>query len=188
MAFVKASVKDFGYRFWSRVGTRTEDGSCWPWLGRTDPDGYGRIKWDRRSMGTHQASYRLHKGEIPTGLCVCHSCDNPACVNPDHLFLGTTQVNNADRTAKGRSASGDANGSRLHPERRPRGPRHHWQTRPESRLTGTRNGRAKLTLDQVASIRSRVASGESRAVLAREFGVSWTAINYIANGRNWGAM
>lgn len=87
---------------------------CWNWIGAMDgeprdggnPRGrYGRFAIDGYSkVGAHRASYLLFKGEIPAGMQVCHSCDNQACVNPDHLWIGTLQQNMDDQVAKGRNA------------------------------------------------------------------------------------
>ncbi len=180
----RATTKHPMYRFWSRVDKR-EDDECWPWIGTLNVDGYANLKIDGIAQGAHRFSYTIHKGEIPAGMCVRHQCDNPKCVNPAHLEVGTIAQNNQDRVDRNRSASGDRNGSRTHLESRPRGDRHHWQTRPWTRMTGDRNGRAKLSVEQIDSIRTRLAAGETVAALAREFGVSWTAVKYIKTGRSW---
>lgn len=93
---------------------------CWLWIGslrdksRAD---YGAFLVNGRLQRAHRVSYALYKGPIPDGLFVCHHCDMPSCVNPDHLFLGTAGDNNADRTRKGRGARGQQiNTSRLTPE------------------------------------------------------------------------
>jgi hypothetical protein len=79
---------------------------CWEWANRKDRDGYGRIthKWYKvhGKSGAHQLSYIAHTGVIPTGMLVCHTCDNPSCINPTHLFLGTPQDNMDDKKKKGR--------------------------------------------------------------------------------------
>lgn len=77
---------------------------CWEWKGAINNVGYGMFRENNDKMVTaHRKSYELHKGEIPKGMCICHSCDNPKCVNPDHLWLGTIKDNIDDMIRKGRN-------------------------------------------------------------------------------------
>ena len=87
-------------RFWRQVA-RGEPGDCWRWLGGTRK-GYGRFKLKGRMVTAHRHAYELEVGPIPDGLFVLHECDNPSCVNPRHLFLGTQLDNIRDRDKKGR--------------------------------------------------------------------------------------
>jgi hypothetical protein len=77
---------------------------CWHWSGKLTAGGYGYIpNGSRKKVIAHRASYEIHKGPIPKGLLVCHSCDNPPCVNPNHLWLGTDKDNSDDKISKGRA-------------------------------------------------------------------------------------
>jgi hypothetical protein len=79
-------------RFWAKVDVRGPD-ECWPWQAGTDGNGYGKLKVDGRDVGTHRISCEIAQGEIPAGLSVLHSCDNPPCCNPAHLSSGTRRKN-----------------------------------------------------------------------------------------------
>lgn len=87
-------------RFWRFV--QKSDG-CWLWLGTKSADGYGSIRHAGKMRKAHRVAYELMRGVIPDGGQICHHCDNPACVNPDHLFVGTNRDNMIDRQRKGRS-------------------------------------------------------------------------------------
>jgi hypothetical protein len=98
-------------KFWSRVDRRGDD-ECWSWLGSFDKDGYGQI-WDghaKKGRRAHKMSAAIHFGERD-GHVVCHTCDNPECTNPKHLFYGTVRDNNDDKMAKNRHAKGEIQGS-----------------------------------------------------------------------------
>lgn len=136
---------------------------CWEWNGPYDKDGYGVIKRLGKTYRAHRVSFDIHKGKIPVGLMILHSCDNPKCVNPAHLSPGTAKDNSDDMIRKGRKAV----------------------VRGAEALRGARNASSKLTSLEVLRIRYRAAQGESQAALAREFNVSDAAISNIIRRVSW---
>ncbi len=131
--------------------------ACWPWTGYITEDGYGRC-WtnDYRGRRSHCIAYEKVNGPIPEGMQVCHTCDNPPCCNPKHLFLGTLQENMADRNAKGRQARGE------------------------------RMGRARFTEADILEMRGLAAEGLSFRAIARRFNcTSHTHIAAICRGEHW---
>lgn len=153
-------------RFWKYVEIITDTEACWGWKGATDQHGYGRIwsRTHRRPLQAQRMSWELHHGPIPEGLWVLHHCDNPPCVRPDHLFLGTRTDNVRDMHAKGR-----------YPKRRPIG---NW-------VRGRQVQGAKLTEESVGAIREAAAKGVSAASLGREYGVYPQTIGAVIKRRTW---
>ena len=140
-------------RFWSQVAKGKPD-QCWEWQGFRTPEGYGM--YSRR--GVHRIAYELANGKIPDGLWVLHRCDNPACCNPAHLFLGTCQDNVADMMRKGRNVP----------------------------PIGSRSGTAKLNEESVRMIRLTYAKGGgSQRELARQYGVSQRTVCQIIRREHW---
>ena len=161
-------------RFWRYV--QKADG-CWLYIGAIDSYGYGIVSDHGKVVKAHRYSWELLYGPIPKGLCVCHHCDNPPCVNPAHLFLGTNADNTADRNAKGRQAKGDRTGARLYPEK------YTFQGVP--RAKGEANGSAKLTEAKVRTIRQSYTEGISSYILARQYNVARHTISSIINRKTW---
>ena len=158
-----ARARPLADRFLEKVD---RSGDCWLWTGGTTSptSNYGVIGVNGGTKLAHRVSWELHRGPIPAGMQVCHHCDVPACVRPDHLFLGTQRDNMLDREAKGR-------GMRAL----------HWDNRPAK---GERHVCAKLTAAHVLAIRARLPQ-TTHATLAREYGVSRQAVSDIAEGRTW---
>lgn len=138
-------------RFWSKVRKGGPD-ECWLWLRPGHPYGQLSVRWMKRPIGSHRLSWMMENGPIPDGLYILHKCDNPLCVNPAHLFLGTHLQNVADRIRKGRD---------------PRGEKHHA---------------SKLTDEQAREILRRLRAGEKGLPLSREFGISLPVISAIKHG------
>jgi hypothetical protein len=142
---------------------KDEQTGCWNWLGRKYGHGYGRFKANGITYMAHRYAWMMsNHSSIPRGFCICHGCDNPACVNPQHLFLGTVADNNADKQRKGRQAKGE---QLAHP-----------------RARGERNGNSRLTQEQVERIKS---DGRSQRKIAADYGVTQSAIWMIKNGKAW---
>jgi len=155
-------------RFWQHVNLT---GDCWLWTANRQKAGYGRFWAEGATVSAHRFAYVLAYGVIPTGMDVCHRCDNPSCVRPSHLWLGTHDDNMADKTAKGRAPKGDGNGSRTHPERLQRGEQHHG---------------AKLTTPEVVAIRAlHAAGGMTYTAIGRRYGMDPTTISDIVRRHIW---
>ncbi len=88
-------------RIWKHINKKS-DIECWEWMGVKDKNGYGRIRINKKMYSSHRIIYELICGPIPESICVCHSCDNPSCCNPNHLFLGSQSDNIKDMIIKGR--------------------------------------------------------------------------------------
>lgn len=161
-------------------------GPCWLWTAAAfKRTGYGQVRLGAMRRA-HRAAWFLTHGDIPAGLFVLHTCDVRLCVNPAHLYLGSHVENMADRSKRGRAATGAAHGSKTHPERVACGDRHGFRVHPEAAPRGERNGGGgKLREADVGVIRDALAAGEPKRAIARRFGVSDTLIRYIATGRAW---
>lgn len=146
----------------ARMAVADERTGCINWTG-TKSNGYGkmivgsRTDGTRKTRGAHQVAYEVHKGPIPDGMEICHSCDNRACINPKHLFVGTRQDNVDDREAKGRNKV----------------------------RRGSENTSSKLTESLVQSIRAAKAAGETTVSIAKKFGMHRCSIRRAISGQTW---
>lgn len=143
---------DLHNRFWSHVD---RSGECWLWTARRSRQGYGHFQVDGCPRQAHRVAFWLTYGHAPDGLVVRHTCDERACVRPDHLVLGTQADNCRDAVERRRHSFGE------------------------------RNGQSKLTDVDVCEIRFRSVCGERQADIARAFGVSGTTIRNVVKRRLW---
>lgn len=144
----------------SKVLSRTElINGCMVWKGSKSQKGYARINRGNRNVSAHRWVYFQLHPDANRNLFVCHSCDNPSCVNPDHLWLGTHLDNSRDAVKKGRTS--------------------------HTRQFGEANGMSKLTREQVLKIRSTLFHRGDANRMAREMGVSHGAIYLVRRGINW---
>ena len=141
-------------RFWKKV--RKEPNGCWPFIGGLNTSGYGNFSLNKRySTNASRVAYLLCRGPIPLGMVVCHQCDNPACVRPDHLFLGTPADNTRDAAQKGRMA--------------------HGEKHPAHKIRGA----------DVIQIRQKYNSGIPTRIIAREYGLAQNHVARILRGTAW---
>ena len=137
------------------------DTNCWNWQGTVNLQGYATMGINRKTRLVHRVLYQLLGNTIPSKMLLCHHCDNPKCVNPNHLFVGTQSDNMKDSFNKGR----------IKP--------------PIISLYGEKNGMCKLTQDQVLEIRSLSSRGLSYSVIASKFHISPSHAGHIITGSRW---
>lgn len=143
--------------FWSKVDVREED-ECWEWRGGKDSDGYGGVRVGNRDYRAHRYSWMINYGDIPKNFLVCHKCDNPPCINPKHLFLGTHKDNVNDMISKGR---------RIYQK-------------------GEERYNSKLTWVKVSEIRTLVKTTDlSQSKIAKLYNISEALVSGIVNNKTW---
>jgi hypothetical protein len=153
------TITPLSVRFWQKV-RKGHPAECWDWAAALDRRGYGAIRSDDgRVVKAHRVSWELASGPVPSGLSVLHRCDRPSCVNPAHLFVGTTADNVRDMDDKGRRRTGPS--------------------------PGEKNGSSKLTEEAVLAIRRQYAEGSSLREIAPRFGIDYTHVSAIVRGKAW---
>lgn len=139
-----------------------QSGECWIWKLARNNHGYGTLTVNGRRWYAHRLAFELGNGKsIPYGLHICHRCDNPACINPEHLFLGTRSDNMRDCVNKGRNVPARIS------------------------FKGETNPSSKLSKEDVADIRCLLRDGLTQQVIADRFGVSQSSVSHIKLGRSW---
>lgn len=149
------SDKTIGY--FEQHSTPEPMSGCWLWTGTVRREGYGKFTHNGRAVAAHRGAWEAANGLIPKGMYVCHRCDNPACVNPVHLFLGTHFNNMRDMVSKGR----------------------------QPHMRGERNGRAQLTEHDVSIIKLLLELGVKKGRLVALYGVSAATVGHIKRGYSW---
>ncbi len=141
-----------------------KENECWEWKRAKNGYGYGTLTVKGKTVLAHRLVYELCNGLIPKGMNVCHKCDNPACINPKHLFLGTRSDNMQDCSRKGRIVN------------------------PINRMPGELNPASKLNRDNVLEIRRRLKNGEVQALIAKDYCVSQSQISNIKRHFQWNCV
>ncbi len=154
---IPALTADMAAQFWERVDKADGPSSCWKLVANKTSENYGRFRIGGKTYRAHRVSYQVTYGLIPAGMLVCHKCDNPGCVNPQHLFLGTQGDNMLDCHKKGRNPK-----------------------------DGENNGRAKLNRFQASEIRhAYLVGGLTQEEIASKYGVNRMQVSMIARGKHW---
>lgn len=138
---------------------KCEDDGCWEWTHGKIKTGYGVIRINNKNFGAHRISYLMHFGNFDNKLCVLHKCDNPSCVRPDHLYLGTQTDNMKDMDNKKR--------------------------RKLNIMKGEQNGRSKLLVIDVINIKKMLSNKISQREIAKKYNVSQVAVSLIKRNKNW---
>lgn len=202
----KYRIKDFyKEKFLSRI--KKDSNKCWIWTGYFGGSGkfqYGRLSFNKKYVAAHRFSFEYHKEKIPKGMLVCHTCDNPKCVNPEHLFIGTYKDNNIDSVDKNRHAQ----------KRKTHCPKGHEYSKENTYIINLKNGRhgrmcltcridhrakynlthnslvcgtkgIKLNYDKATKIRHEFNAGVTRVDLAKKYNVSYQRIAHVVTNKVW---
>jgi hypothetical protein len=144
-------------KFFNKISKEDHEKGCWIWIGHKNKAGYGRIRQKYKDKTAHRFSWEIFNGPIPESMFICHTCDNPPCCNPDHLFLGTPKDNTQDCIKKNR----------------------------QRYQKGSAHNMAKLSESEIPKIRELLKNGEKQYIIARMFNVSPMIISKIKHRKLW---
>ena len=156
---------------------------CWIWQGYLDKDGYGKLQINNKRDRAHRWSYKIFKKDVSKDILICHHCDNPSCVNPNHLFSGTQKDNMQDAVKKNRMSCGEKHFSKINPQLVSRGKKHSKIMKKVS-AKGEKHCRAKLTEKQIKEIR-RLCQFKGNKEISELFDVSRSLIEKIKYRKIW---
>lgn len=159
-------------RFWSKVDRSAGSTACWPWIGGKKPKGYGNFCLERRGQSynktviAHRFAYELTFGPIAPGLLACHTCDNPSCCNPSHIFIGDNRTNMQDAVSKGRKDFSE-------------------MARKAGQKTTNGTKIAKLTNSEVVMLLNEYETGALLADLALKYDINASTVSEIVRGKRY---
>lgn len=155
-------AEDLETRLWNKV-RKAGPHDCWEWMAGRDQLGYGMFWESGKTRHATRVIWETQRGKIPEGMVICHSCDNPSCCNPEHLFAGTQKENVADRERKGR----------------------HPHLPYENVASGENHPRAKLSNADAREIRCLLRTGERVSSIASQFGISVCTVYRVGKGESY---
>lgn len=171
--------------FWAKIDIRGPN-DCWEWTKSIGSGGHGKLLYRGKNVVASRLAWELTNGPISLStILVCHSCDNPKCCNPKHLWLGSSKDNSQDAVSKGRVQRGDNHYSKRHPGLVPKGDSHYLRKYPDLIKRGENHSRAIFSEHDIRNIRNMRKLGSKLATIADMYSTSITRICSIVKRRTW---